>query len=39
MPLQNDEHEGVTGEERSRILTAGAAWRSDPAGREKELWE
>jgi hypothetical protein len=30
MPLQNDEHKGVTGEERSRILTAGGAWRLDP---------
>jgi hypothetical protein len=30
MPLQNDEHEGVTGEQRSRILTAGGAWRPDP---------
>jgi hypothetical protein len=30
VPLQDDQDEGVTGEERSRILIAGGAWRRDP---------
>ena len=30
VPLQNDEHEGITGKERSRILAPSGARRSDP---------